>query len=141
MRTDSKARTGEELANLLGLSKREARVLDRVFTVVSVPAGGYLCWEGSNAIQLSVILDGVVEVRRSGETVCELNRGAIVGETRVLDNHQNMTADVVCKTACRVAVAGRSDVSRLCEAPGFMGLVRRAGGLRSAAAGLGAHAS
>lgn len=83
-------------------------------------------------MQLAVILEGRVKVQRGGKDVCELGEGAVVGETRVIDSSKSMTADVVCVTPCRVAVAGRSDVPHLREARDFMTLLERTGRVRQA---------
>lgn len=109
----------QELASLLHLSRRHARIADQIFTETCIPAGTTLSTQGSNIKQLVFILDGEIEVSRDGVSIATLTRGDVLGEITALDIAQVQTATAVTLTDSRVLVAGRRDLWNLMSCTGL----------------------
>lgn len=104
---------GVELTSLYGLSKKDARLAETVFTTVSVRSGTELAWEGSGVKQLVLLLDGEVEVTRDGDHLATLHRGDVLGEITALGLSVNQTASAVATRESRIAVAGSKDIAKI----------------------------
>ncbi len=68
--------------------------------------------EGETATTFYVVLDGQVEVRRTGRTLAKLGRGQFFGETALLAD-QTRSADVVASTRTRCLTLNHSELRGL----------------------------
>jgi CRP/FNR family transcriptional regulator, cyclic AMP receptor protein len=82
------AKRMESLAHVplfAGLSKRQLQTLGRACSSHQWPAGALIVAEGSSDQFFYVIVEGAVDVERSGRTVAHLGRGDFFGEIALLD--------------------------------------------------------
>jgi CRP/FNR family cyclic AMP-dependent transcriptional regulator len=96
----------------LGLTDEETAALDRMSTLVDVPAGTVLCRQGAHGLQLTWIVTGEAEVIRSGEVIAHVGSGDVVGEGTMVGAHSTCSADVVALTPMTIAVLSRHDWQR-----------------------------
>jgi CRP/FNR family transcriptional regulator, cyclic AMP receptor protein len=97
-----------------GLSRAELAQLARVSDDVEVPAGTVLCKEGEAGKEFFVIIDGKVEITRSGKRVATRGSGEFFGEIALLENTPRM-ATVTAKTPLRFFVLTRRDFRHLVD--------------------------
>jgi CRP/FNR family cyclic AMP-dependent transcriptional regulator len=95
-----------------GLSRKELTQLARVSEDLEIPAGKALCTEGEIGHEFFVIVDGEVEVTRSGKRVATRGGGEFVGEIALLEQTPR-TATVTAKTPLRVFVLTNQDFRTL----------------------------
>ena len=69
-------------AAVLGLSKKELRLISQLATYLEEPAGTVLTEEGKPGHEFIIVLDGEIEVRQGGKVVAERGAGAYVGRDR-----------------------------------------------------------
>jgi CRP/FNR family transcriptional regulator, cyclic AMP receptor protein len=79
---------------------------------LEIPAGRALCTEGEIGHEFFVIVDGKVEVTRSGKRVATRGGGEFVGEIALLEQTPR-TATVTAKTPLRVFVLTNQDFRTL----------------------------
>jgi CRP-like cAMP-binding protein len=110
-------RTGSELAQVplfQNLSAKQLAVIDRLVTMIDVPAGRELIRQGESGLEFVVVVDGEAEVRRDGEVIAVRGPGTFFGEMALLlDRPRN--ASVVARTAMSIDVINRHDFRRLLE--------------------------
>jgi CRP-like cAMP-binding protein len=109
----------QEMASLLHLSRRHARIADQIFTEAKIPAGTTLSTQGSSTKQLVFVLDGEIDISRDGVSIATLSRGDVLGEITALDIATEQTATAVTLTDARVLVAGRRDLWNLANCTGL----------------------
>jgi CRP-like cAMP-binding protein len=86
-----------------GLSKNELALLARMTDNLEVPAGKVLCREGETGQEFFVILEGEVEITRSGKRVASGGGGDFFGEISIVERMPR-TATVTAKTPLRMFV-------------------------------------
>jgi CRP-like cAMP-binding protein len=122
-RTDPKLALLRSLPTFAGARTRELRRVAAVTDVVTAEAGRVICRADRTALEVYVVVDGVIDVVAGGATLATLERGQLVGELGVLDGEPR-TADVVAAT----------DVTLLAiHGPAFKDLLETSPALRLAA--------
>lgn len=96
-----------------GLSKKELTQLARVTDDVEVAAGTVLCKEGKTGSEFLVVMDGEVEVTRSGRRIGTGGAGDFFGEIALIEDIPR-TATVTATTDVRLIVL---------TAPAFWGML------------------
>lgn len=102
-----------ELRRLYHLSAKDARLAEKMFTNLDVPADTELAWEGRSTRQLVLVLDGEVEILRNGERIDVLGPGAVIGEISALGIRRYQTASARTTKPSRIAAAGTRDIAFL----------------------------
>jgi CRP-like cAMP-binding protein len=98
-------------------SKRDLRRIAALAEERDVAAGTALIREGEPGNEFYVVVEGDVEVRRSGRRVARLGAGSFVGEIALLSRSPR-TATVVATTPLHVlAISGRDFVALLDSLP------------------------
>jgi CRP/FNR family cyclic AMP-dependent transcriptional regulator len=109
-----------------GLSKQELRQLAQASEDLEVPVGTALCREGELGSEFFVIVEGEVDVTRSGEALATRGPGDFVGEIALVEDTRR-TATVTAKTPVRFFVLTRRSFQTLIdENPGVERKVLRA---------------
>ncbi|MGJ9413804.1 cyclic nucleotide-binding domain-containing protein [Aeromicrobium sp. CF4.19] len=85
------------LAELTGLSSKDANTLAKAGQSVRVPEGWSIIFETTPSDKAYILLDGEVDVRKSGETIATVGPGGVVGEIGLL-NRKLRSASVVAAT-------------------------------------------
>lgn len=111
--------------SLYGLSKKDARLAEGVFTSLNVKPGTELAWEGSGVKQLVLLLDGQIEVTRDGEHLANLQSGDVLGEITALGLSTNQTASAVVVRESRIAVAGSRDIAKIFGSRGLTDMLSK----------------
>jgi CRP-like cAMP-binding protein len=86
-----------------GLSKKELALLARMTDNLEVPAGKVLCREGETGHEFFVILEGEVEITRSGKRLASGRGGDFFGEISIVERLPR-SATVTAKTPLRLFV-------------------------------------
>jgi CRP-like cAMP-binding protein len=86
-----------------GLSPKLMHTLAATASDRSYPPGEVIVKQGEKAIGLYIIVDGKVDVEKSGKTVATLGPGQFFGEMALLDEEPR-TATVRAATRCRCVV-------------------------------------
>ena len=94
------------------LSKKELRWASRLTTPVDLPAGQVLALQGSVGAEFFVVLEGVVEVVRSGDLIATRGPGSPLGEIALLGARPR-TATLIAQTPVRACVASQREFSGL----------------------------
>lgn len=81
----------------------ELRQLAAVADLVMVDAGQVLCRADRRALEVYIVVDGIVDVVAGDTVLASLRRGQIIGELGLLDG-QPRSADVVAATDVTVLV-------------------------------------
>ena len=97
---------------LAGLSKHQLGLATLLSTPLDLPAGQVLARQGATGAEFFVLLDGDVEVVRSGELVATRGPGSPLGEMALL-GVQPRTATLVARTPVRVRVASQREFGGL----------------------------
>jgi CRP-like cAMP-binding protein len=97
-----------------GLSKKEFGELAKATEDLDFPAGKVLCTEGRSGEEFFVIMDGEVEITRSGEKVAERGGGDFFGEIALVEDIPR-TATVTTATPVRCFVLTRRSFLRLLD--------------------------
>jgi CRP-like cAMP-binding protein len=109
---DTKVEALKRAPLFAGLSRKELVQLARVSEDLEVPPGKVLCKEGQTGREFFVIVDGEVEVTRSGKPVATRAGGEFFGEIALLEETPR-TATVTAKTPLRLFVLTRKDFRHL----------------------------
>ena len=109
---DTKVEALKRAPLFAGLSRKELVQLARVSDDLEVPPGKVLCKEGQTGREFFVIVDGEVEVTRSGKHVATRTGGEFFGEIALLEETPR-TATVTAKTPLRFFVLTRKDFRHL----------------------------
>lgn len=86
-----------------GLSRKQLAQIARLSDDLDVPAGTVLCREGSRGEEFFVIVDGSVEVSRSGKPIATIGAGEFFGEIALIEP-VTRTATVTALTPLRFFV-------------------------------------
>ena len=87
----------KHLAELTGLSDKDATALAKAGQSVRVPEGWSIIFETTPSDKAYILLDGTVDIRRGGESIAEVGPGGVIGEIGLL-NRQLRSASVVAAT-------------------------------------------
>jgi CRP/FNR family cyclic AMP-dependent transcriptional regulator len=85
------------------LSKKDREQIARWADEIDEPAGAHLLDQGRLAHEFFVLIDGIVEVRKDGEHLTDLQPGDFFGEIALVE-HERRTASVVATTPVRAIV-------------------------------------
>lgn len=102
-RRDEKLEWLERVLPLAGVSDQELAALGACTDWITRPAGTQLARQGELGREAFVIVDGRIEIRRDGEPLAMLERGAVVGELAVLGGWHR-TADILAETDVELIV-------------------------------------
>ena len=102
------------LPPLVGTDPTELRRLAEIGRHVRLPAHWTVVHEQTPGDTCYLVLSGEAEVRRDGEVVATLRRGALFGEAGVLDRHLR-NASVVALTVLEVLSMQCADLFALLE--------------------------
>jgi len=97
-----------------GLSKKELLEVARVTEDLHVPAGTVLCKEDTLGREFYVIVDGTIDVTRSGKKIATRGAGDFVGEIALLTSARR-TATVTAATPVRCLILMRGDFRRVLD--------------------------
>jgi CRP-like cAMP-binding protein len=97
-----------------GCSAGQLRTIDKLATVLNLPAGRVLCRRGEIGRECFVILAGVAAVYNDGDYTT-IGPGATVGEIALLTPDGCRTANVVAVTAVTVLTLTRSEFASMLE--------------------------
>ncbi|MGP8077071.1 MAG: Crp/Fnr family transcriptional regulator [Thermoplasmata archaeon] len=89
-----------------GLSERQIKRIARFAKVRDIPPETFVVKHGEKGIGFYLILEGQVQVRRSGKTLARLGPGDFFGELALFDD-RTRSADVVTLGPTRVVVLSR----------------------------------
>ena len=110
-------RTGSELAKVplfSNLSAKQLAAVDRLVTMIDVPAGREVIRQGGAGRELFVVVEGEADVVRDGVVIATRGPGTFLGEMALLlDRPRN--ASVIARTAMSIDVISRQDFRRLLE--------------------------
>jgi hypothetical protein len=95
-------------------SKAELRAVSRLVTMVDVPAGRVLMFEGDAGRECFVIVSGQAVVERGGVMLGHAIDGAVVGELAVMDGGRR-AATVTAATPMRLLVMSLVEFRTLCS--------------------------
>lgn len=87
----------QALTEVTDFDPATAKALAEAGTVVTVPARWSVIFEHTPADKAYIVLDGEVEIRKSGETVATLGPGSVIGEIALV-KRQLRSASVVATT-------------------------------------------
>jgi CRP-like cAMP-binding protein len=96
-------------------SPKECRTVSRLTTVVEVPAGRVLMFEGDAGRECFVIVSGQAIIERDGVILGHAIDGAVVGELALVDKSAR-TATVTAVTPMRLLVMSVTEFRTLCDA-------------------------
>jgi CRP/FNR family transcriptional regulator, cyclic AMP receptor protein len=94
------------------LSRKQLRWASRLTTPLDLPAGQVLARQGSVGAEFFVVLEGVVEVVRSGDLVATRGPGSPLGEIALLGARPR-TATLIAQTQVHARVASQREFSGL----------------------------
>jgi CRP/FNR family transcriptional regulator, cyclic AMP receptor protein len=84
------------------------------------PAGTTVFAQGDPRDVMYVVLDGEVDLQRSGQTVATVSAGALVGEMALIDKGAPRSATAIAKTNCKlVPIDERRFEWMVAETPSF----------------------
>jgi CRP-like cAMP-binding protein len=95
-----------------GCRRSQLKMIDRLGSAVTVPAGRVLCTEGKRGSQLFLLLDGLVQVQNSSGRLALLHPGAWFGETALIHKSSQL-ASVTTVLESRVIVFDRREFNEL----------------------------
>ena len=98
-----------------GLSSKQLKRWSQLSTEVEVPAGRVLALQGATGAEFLILLEGEVEVVRSGERVATCGPGSALGEIALLGSRPR-TATLIAMTPLRARVANRREFNSLLSA-------------------------
>ena len=106
-----------------GCSQKELGQIAALADEISQPAGATLITEGTKGREFFVLVDGTVDIRRTGRKLGSLDTGDFFGEIALLTETPR-TATVVTATPVRLLViTGQSFRRLLRETPSIQGKV------------------
>ncbi len=119
------------LAELTGLSQKDATTLAKAGQSVRVPEGWSIIFETTPSDKAYILLDGTVDIRRHGEKIAEVGPGGVLGEIGLL-NRQLRSASVVAATPIEAIHFTAEAISDLVsDVPAFSELFKHAAESRS----------
>ena len=107
--------TDHELATVplfANLSRKQLRFAAQLSTPLDLPAGHVLARQGSVGAEFFIVVQGSVEVVRSGELVTTRGPGSPLGEIALLGARPR-TATLITKTAVHARVASQREFAGL----------------------------
>lgn len=107
----------EVLADLNRVTDFDAELVQTLATVgvsVNIPEGWSIIMETTPADSAYIVLDGNVEIRKSGDVLATLGPGDVFGEIALV-NHRLRNASVIASTAIRALRLGDEAVEALLE--------------------------
>lgn len=114
------------LAELTGLSTKDATTLAKAGQSVRVPEGWSIIFETTPSDKAYILLDGTVDIRRDGEKIAEVGPGGVLGEIGLL-NRQLRSASVVAATPIEAIHFTAEAISDLVDGvPAFSELFKHA---------------
>jgi CRP-like cAMP-binding protein len=98
-----------------GLTRRELALAAQLSTLVELPAGRVLAWEGDVGAEFFVVLDGAVDVIQRGNVVATRGPGSPLGEIALLGERPR-TATLVASAPLRAVVANAREFRGIVDA-------------------------
>lgn len=89
-----------------GIPERQLKQIAKFAKVRDIPPDTFVVKHGEKGIGFYLILEGQVQVRRSGRTIARLGPGEFFGELALFDD-RSRSADVVTAGPTRVVVLSR----------------------------------
>ena len=103
-----------ELELFAGVGRKELAQIEALCTPLHIAAGSVVTRQGTFGHECVVIVEGAVEVKRSGEVIATAGPGEMVGELSLLEGrHAKRTATAHAVTDCRLLVFSTTDFDRL----------------------------
>jgi CRP/FNR family cyclic AMP-dependent transcriptional regulator len=102
------------LSEHTSFDKSLVKRLATVGTAVNIPQGWSVIMETTPADSAYIVLDGTVEIRKSGQTIAELGPGDVFGEIALV-NHSLRNASAVAASQIRVLRLGEEAIASLLE--------------------------
>lgn len=90
----------EDLTRVTDFDAELIKTLAAVGTPVNIPQGWSIIMESTPADSAYIVLDGNVEIRKSGEVLASLGPGDVFGEIALV-NHRLRNASVIASTTIR----------------------------------------
>ena len=126
LRRDAKTELIARVPLFAHCSKRELAEIASIADEIHFPAGKTLIREGQRGREFFVLVEGVVDVTKEGETIATARDGDFLGEIALVTDVPR-TATVTTTTDIRLLVVTDRDFQRLLrEAPGIQSKVMRA---------------
>jgi CRP/FNR family transcriptional regulator, cyclic AMP receptor protein len=114
-----------------GLSKRELAQVAALLDEIDLPAGKTLTSEGASGREFVILVEGIADVTRDGETVNQLGPGDFLGEIALVTGEPR-TATVTTRSPSRLFVMNAAAFrSLLHDAPAIKERVLATAALRS----------
>ena len=104
----------EDLTRVTDFDAELVKTLATVGTPVNIPQGWSIIMESTPADSAYIVLDGTVEIRKSGEVLASLGPGSVFGEIALV-NHRLRNASVVASTGIRALRLESEAVQTLIE--------------------------
>jgi CRP/FNR family cyclic AMP-dependent transcriptional regulator len=107
----------EVLADLTRVTDYDDELITTLATVgtaVNIPQGWSIIMQTTPADSAYIVLDGTVEIRKSGEVLASLGPGDVFGEIALV-NHRLRSASVIASTEIRALRLGDEAVQALIE--------------------------
>ena len=104
----------EDLSRVTDFDAELVKTLATVGTPVTIPQGWSIIMQSTPADSAYIVLDGEVEIRKSGEVLATLGPGDVFGEIALV-NHRLRSASVVASTAIRALRLEASALESLIE--------------------------
>jgi CRP-like cAMP-binding protein len=107
--------TGHELTRVplfAGLSRKQLSLASQLSTPLDLPAGQVLARQGSIGAEFFIVLQGHVEVVRSGDLVATRGPGSPLGEIALLGARPR-TATLIAQTPVHARVASQREFAGL----------------------------
>ena len=102
-----------------GCGSGDLRAIGQLADEVSVPAGKVLAKEGGGAHEFFVILDGTVEISRSGKRIRSLGPGDFFGELAMLGKVPRTATATATKPSRLFVLGHREFLTLLANHPGI----------------------
>jgi CRP-like cAMP-binding protein len=104
----------EALTAHTSFDKSLVKTLAQAGTAVNIPSGWAIIMETTPADSAYIILDGTVQIRRSGTVIAELGPGDVFGEIALV-HHGLRNASAVATTQIRALRLGEDAIAVLLE--------------------------
>lgn len=103
-----------DLTRVTDYDEELVTTLATVGTAVNIPQGWSIIMQTTPADSAYIVLDGTVEIRKSGEVLASLGPGDVFGEIALV-NHRLRSASVIASTEIRALRLGDEAVRALIE--------------------------
>lgn len=104
----------EALAAHTSFDRRLVKELATIGTAVNIPEGWSIIMETTPADSAYIVLEGTVEIRKSGAVIAELGPGDVFGEIALV-NHSLRNASAVAASPIRALRLGEDAIAALLE--------------------------